>query len=143
MTWWLPWHPDWYFNAGALLLAVLLDAVFPEPPNSIHPVAWMGKVISALERLAENLGNFGAFTVGALMAVAVPALFGCVAWFAVLGLLALGDIAFLIGAAILMKTTFAVRGLARAARETQAQYRGRRDSDGSLQPARSGQPRRF
>ena len=119
MTWWLPWHPDWYFNAGALLLAIALDAAFPEPPSAIHPVVWMGKAISALGRLAEGLGNAGAFALGALIAVAVPALFAGAAWLAVISLYALGDIPFVIGAALLLKTTFAVRGLGRAAQETQ------------------------
>ena len=119
MTWWLPWHPEWYFNAGALLLAIVLDAAFPEPPSLFHPVVWMGKVITALERLAEGLGNGGAFLVGVFIAVAVPGLFGGAAWIAVIVLYSLGDIPFLIGAALLLKTTFAVRGLAGAARETQ------------------------
>ncbi len=119
MTWWLPWHPDWHINAGVLLLAIALDAAFPEPPSAIHPVVWMGKAIAALERLSEGLGNSGAFALGALIAVAVPALFAGAAWLAVVVLYALGDIPFLIGAALLLKTTFAVRGLARAAQETQ------------------------
>ena len=119
MTWWLPWHPEWYFNVGALLLAIALDAAFPEPPSAIHPVVWMGKAIAALERLAEGLGNGGAFALGVFIAVGVPALFGGAAWLAVTVLFALGDIPFLIGAALLLKTTFSVRGLGQAARETQ------------------------
>ena len=119
MTWWLPWHPEWYFNVGALLLAIALDAAFPEPPSAIHPVVWMGKAISALESLAEGLGNGGAFALGALIAMAVPALFAGAAWLAVSALYAFGDIPFLIGAALLLKTTFSVRGLGQAARETQ------------------------
>ena len=99
MIWWLPWHPDWYINAGVLVLAILLDAAFPEPPNSVHPVVWMGKVINALERLAEGLGKPGAFALGVFIAIAVPALFGGVAWLAVIVLYGFGDIAFLIGAA--------------------------------------------
>ena len=119
MTWWLPWHPDWHINAGALLLALALDIALPEPPNAIHPVAWMGKTISALERLGVGYGNKMSFLVGVFMAVSVPVLFGGAAWLAIIVLRELGDIAYLIGGAILLKTTFAVRGLGRAARETQ------------------------
>lgn len=119
MTWWLPWHPDWQFNVAVLLIAIALDIAFPEPPNALHPVAWMGRVISVLERLAEGLGNAGALILGAVMALAVPALFGGLAWLGVIFLYALGDIPFLFGAAVLLKTTFAVRGLGRAAIETQ------------------------
>ena len=119
MTWWLPWHPDWHINAGVLLLALALDIALPEPPNAIHPVVWMGKTISALERLAAGLGNKMSFLVGVFMAVSVPVLFGGVAWLAAIGLREIGDIPYLIGCAILLKTTFAVRGLGRAARDTQ------------------------
>ena len=58
MTWWLPWHPDWQINAGVLLLALVLDIALPEPPNVFHPVAWMGKVISWMERLTEGLRRY-------------------------------------------------------------------------------------
>lgn len=119
MTWWLPWQPDWLVNVAVLLLAVVFDAMFPEPPNAIHPVVWMGKAISALERLGDGLGSAGAFTLGAFIAVGVPALFGGAAWLMVIALYALGDIPFLIGAAVLLKTTFSVRGLGRAALDTQ------------------------
>ena len=119
MIWWLPWHPDWLVNVAVLLLAVAIDARFPEPPNAIHPVVWMGKAISALDSLGGGLGNGGAFTLGVLIAVGVPALFGGAAWLAIIGLHALGDIPFLIGAAVLLKTTFSVRGLGQAAREIQ------------------------
>ena len=119
MTWWLPWHPDWQINVGVLLLALALDIALPEPPNVIHPVAWMGKVISWMERLTEGRGDKAALLTGVGIAVSVPVLFGGVAWLAAIGLRELGDIPFLIGCAILLKTTFAVRGLGRAASDTQ------------------------
>ena len=125
-TWWLPWHPDWQLNVAVLLLALALDILLPEPPSAVHPVVWMGRLISVLERFAAKTGNTAAFLLGALIAIALPALFAAAAWLAVVALFALGDIPFLIGAAVLLKTTFAVRGLASAARETQ---RSIEDSD--------------
>ena len=119
MTWWLPWHPDWQFNVGVLLMAIILDILLPEPPNAIHPVVWMGKGISVLERLAEGCGNTASLLIGAGMAIVVPAFFGGAAWVAVISLRELGELPFLIGGAILLKTTFAVRGLGRAALDTQ------------------------
>ena len=112
---WHPWSGDWRLDAGMLLLALLIDLALPEPPNALHPVAWMGKAIAALERLADGRGNAAAFMIGAAMAIAVPATFGAAAWLAMLGLRELGALPFLIGGAILLKTTFSVRGLARAA----------------------------
>lgn len=119
MIWWLPWHPDWRFNVAVLLIALALDLLLPEPPNAIHPVVWMGRLISIFERFATKTGNTVVFLLGVFMAAALPALFAAVAWLAIIALFALGDIPFLIGGAVLLKTTFAVRGLASAARETQ------------------------
>ena len=119
MIWWLPWHPDWQLNVAVLLIALALDILLPEPPNAVHPVVWMGKLISILERPLKRLGNAAALSLGILIAVLVPTLFAAAAWLAAIALFALGDIPFLIGMAALLKTTFAVRGLANAARETQ------------------------
>ncbi len=119
MIWWLPWHPDWYINAGVLLIALALDLAVREPPNVLHPVAWVGRLISALERLAEGRGNTASLLIGAGMAIGVPALFGGAAWIATIGLRELGDLPYLIGGGLLLKTTFAVRGLGRAAQDTQ------------------------
>ena len=33
-----------------LLVALIIDLVLGEPPRIIHPVVWMGKVASSLER---------------------------------------------------------------------------------------------
>ena len=119
MIWWLPWHPDWQLNVAVLLIALALDILLPEPPNAVHPVVWMGKLISILERPLKRLGNAAALSLGVLIAVLVPTLFAAAAWLAAIALFALGDIPFLVGATVLLKTTFTVRGLAGAARETQ------------------------
>ena len=107
-----------------LLLALLIDLALPEPPNALHPVAWMGKAIAALERLADGRGNAAAFMIGAGMAIAVPAAFGAAAWLAMIGLRELGALPALIGGAILLKTTFSVRGLAVAANHTRSLLEG-------------------
>lgn len=116
---WHPWSGEWHLDAGVLLLALAIDLALPEPTNALHPVVWMGKSISALKRLAVGRGRTAAFLIGLGMAVALPAAFGGAAWIAMLGLRELGGIPYLIGGALLLKTTFAVRGLARAARDTQ------------------------
>ena len=41
-------------DALALLFAVGLDRLLPEPPARIHPVVWMGHAISAMERVAPQ-----------------------------------------------------------------------------------------
>jgi adenosylcobinamide-phosphate synthase len=37
-----------------ILLAVLIDWLFGEPPNEWHPVAWFGEFVQALERRAPH-----------------------------------------------------------------------------------------
>lgn len=39
------------FWSKVLLLAVLFDILFGEPPAFIHPVVWMGKLIDCLRAL--------------------------------------------------------------------------------------------
>ena len=120
MAWqWQPWHANWQTDAGMLLLALALDLALPEPPSAVHPVVWMGKATAALERLARGRGNRAALVIGAGIALAVPLAFGGAAWLAMVGLRQLGELPYLIGGAVLLKTTFAARGLARAASDTQ------------------------
>ena len=38
------------FALGTVLLAGLFDVLFGEPPTPVHPVAWIGKLISFFER---------------------------------------------------------------------------------------------
>ncbi|MFH1086957.1 MAG: adenosylcobinamide-phosphate synthase CbiB [Chloroflexota bacterium] len=40
-------------NLLVLLLAVALDILLREPPAAVHPVVWIGKVISVFDRLAR------------------------------------------------------------------------------------------
>ena len=53
------------------------------------------------------------------MAILVPAVFGGLAWLLANGLREVGPIPYLLGGAVLLNTTFAVSGLARAARSVQ------------------------
>ena len=66
---WRVWPGEWYLDAGALLIAFVLDMVFRELPGAIHPVVWIGKVISRIERVGALLrGPVPAFAWGVLMA---------------------------------------------------------------------------
>ena len=117
---WRVWPGEWYLDAGALLLALALDLALRELPNAVHPVVWMGKLVSLLERIGPSAGSRTASLIwGAGMAVFVPVLAGGLAWLAANGLRELGPIPYLIGAAALLSTTFAVKGLAQAAKSIQ------------------------
>ncbi len=112
---WRLFPGEWYLDAGALVLALVLDLALRELPNRLHPVVWMGRIVSWMERVGPSPeSRWLALNWGAVMAVAVPALFGGVAWVAANGLRELGTIPYLVGETVLLSTTFAVKGLAQA-----------------------------
>lgn len=97
--------------AGALALDLLLG----EPPNAFHPVAWLGKVIALLQKIAPSRGKAAQLLYGTGIAVFVPFLFVA---FGLVVLYTLGKVSpwlLLIGGVLLFKLTFAVRALDTAA----------------------------
>ena len=97
-----------------LLLAVALDLALGELPNRLHPTVWMGKTISWGEKLAPK-GRRGQLAFGAALAVTIPVLWGGAAYLGVWGLNNVHELAYLLVAALILKTTFAVKMLHRAA----------------------------
>ena len=96
-------------------IAVVLDIAFGDPPNVIHPVAWMGKVISLLERGGLKLKPAGQFIYGILMTLFTSALFAVPAFFLLDYLRDFNLWVYIIVAAVLLKLTFSIRGLGSAA----------------------------
>ena len=115
---WQAFPGEWHLGAAVLLLALVFDCILGEPPDVLHPVVWMGKLIALLERLFPMGGNATSLLAGAGIALFVPALFGLAAWLAVQGLRELGTVPYLLGGALLLKTTFSVKGLGEAAQVT-------------------------
>ncbi len=101
-----------------LAVAVALDAALPEPPNAIHPVAWIGKGVSFLERIAPMSGRAAPLAAGVGIAVAVPVLAAAAFGWAGVGLHEAGALAYVLVGGMLLKTTFTVRGLRTAAIST-------------------------
>ncbi len=116
---WQTFPVEWQINAAVLLLALVIDRILGEPPEAFHPVVWMGKLITLLGRLLPVKSKAASLLTGAGIALFVPALCGSIAWLAALGLRELGTIAYLLGGALLLKTTFSVKELGRAAQITQ------------------------
>ena len=94
-------------------LAFLVDIVFGEYPDRIHPTIGIGKIISYLKRKAKSPnprvekanGVFMALVI--MMVVALP-VFLLLFW---LRQLPYGEILYIIVGAILFKATFAIRGM--------------------------------
>lgn len=95
-----------------IIIALLIDRFIGEPPNSLHPVVWMGKVISFFdERIARGHPRRERLF-GALMALAVILMFSI----AVLLLMALvrdslGLLVWAVVGGILLKTMFAMSAM--------------------------------
>jgi adenosylcobinamide-phosphate synthase len=106
-------------NIGVLVLAVILDITLGEPKGPVHPVVWIGWMISGAEKLAPKDGAVRQLLFGVGVAVLVPGFFGAAFYFAGSGLSAISDWAYLVGGAVLLKTTFAVKALAQAGLEVQ------------------------
>ncbi len=60
----------------ALAIAVLLDLLLKDPPNILHPTAWMGTLIGRLWGRRTPRSRAGAFIKGMMICITVSALFG-------------------------------------------------------------------
>jgi adenosylcobinamide-phosphate synthase len=106
-----------------LALALGIDLTQGEPPASLHPVVWLGRLIAALERHAPTSDNarllYGAACVGSVVG-------GCAACGRlaemILGRLPMG--ARMLATAWLLKSTFALQSLVDAAESVRAALEG-------------------
>ena len=111
--------------------AYALNLSFGEPPDAVHPVALIGRAI-AVGRAFALRGSLAQLARGALVALAIPVGSAMVAWAASRSLDRLGLVG-VVGAALLLKPTFAVRALGQAA----LRVRDALDA-GDIQAARRG-----
>ena len=114
------------------VLAVAMDCFLPEPPNRIHPVVWMGVIAHRLARIAPTRPA-PALVFGGLITLLVVGGSTVAAWLAMSALESLGTVAYLVGGTVVLRTTFTVRGLSRAARQTERSL-----EQGRLDEARTG-----
>ena len=99
---------------GALAAALLLDWLIGEYPSPLHPVVWMGRLISGLLRLAPASGWWKQLIFGAILTAGVTAL--CAAATAlVMHLAARVPLVAVVVGALLLKASFALRALGAAA----------------------------
>ena len=125
-----PWWDGLLLNVLVLLLAVALDRLMPEPPSRVHPVVWMGRLITVMERQAPRQ-PVPAFLFGCVIVVIVVGGTTALAWFAMAALAPISPVAYVLGGAFLLRTTFTVQGLSAAAGRTRHAL-----TSGSLDDAR-------
>jgi len=98
-----------------LLLALVLDLALGDPPDVIHPVAWMGKITSFLEKRCRSQSHAVQFLYGMAIVLFIMALFTLPAYFTLLYLRGFSPVAYVIVGAVLFKFTFSLSGLRQAA----------------------------
>ena len=98
-----------------LLLALIIDLALGDPPNFIHPVAWMGKVASFLEKRCTGKSNAIQFLYGAGMVLFIMALFTTPPYFILVSLQNLSSVLYVVMGAVFFKLVFSLRGLRKAA----------------------------
>jgi adenosylcobinamide-phosphate synthase len=97
-------------SALILVIALLIDLVFGEVPDKVHPTVWMGRVITFLKPKIRNRNSLIEKLNGILLALFVIALFSVPTYFIILwSRQLLGWAAYIIVAAVLLKMTFAVK----------------------------------
>lgn len=125
------WWDSFLLNSLTFLLAVGLDRILPEPPARFHPVVWMGRSIAAMERFAPRRAVI-ALLFGSLIVLIVVGLWTALAAIAMAGLASVHWLAYVTVGAIILRTTFTVRGLSSAAKRTRHELR-----EGRLESARA------
>jgi adenosylcobinamide-phosphate synthase len=98
-----------------LIVAVMIDLIFGDPPNALHPVFWMGQVISFLLKGSQKRSSKVQFIWGLAVTLLTMGIFVTLVFFLLNWLKNWNLIAFIIVAAVLFKTTFTLKGLWRAA----------------------------
>jgi len=92
-------------------IALAIDFAAGEPPDACHPVAWMGRVISFLERKGLRRSPSRQFAYGVMITIAVVALFAALPYLLLPRLQGVSFVAYVITGGVLLKLTFSLRGL--------------------------------
>jgi adenosylcobinamide-phosphate synthase len=102
-------------NIVILLLALAIDLTIGEYPRPLHPVVGMGKVASLGLRIAPRRGRWAQLIYGAGVVILTIALFTLLVYFLLSYLRGLNTVAYVVVAALLLKSTFSLRELRRVA----------------------------
>lgn len=97
--------------------ALLLDICFGELPNAVHPVAWLGKLISLEMKLAPAKSRSWQLAYGALAVLVTVSATAVLSLWLVAYLRTLSLCLYVLTCGLLLKFTFSLRGLVRAARK--------------------------
>lgn len=95
-----------------LILALIIDLIFGDPPDRLHPTVWMGRLIAFLKRVLKGGSPKVERVKGAILCMVSIMVFTVPAWLLLIAVNSyLGAIAYVILAAIALKPTFAIKGM--------------------------------
>ena len=94
-----------------LLLALIIDLLVGEYPRRLHPVVWLGSLISLELRLAPRRGKRAQLSYGAGMVLLTTGLLGAGTYFLLDYLRDVSMFAYIVVAVLLLKSTFSVKEL--------------------------------
>jgi len=99
-------------SALILALALVIDSIFGEPPDRFHPTVWLGNTIAFLKPRFRSNNPAKEKINGGLLCIAVALLFAVPVFLIVFSTrLFFGPIPYVIISAILLKLTFALKGM--------------------------------
>ncbi|KAA1282288.1 MAG: cobalamin biosynthesis protein [SAR202 cluster bacterium] len=97
-----------------LFIAVIIDVLFGDPPNKLHPTAWIGSSIMWLKRLTPK-SNTSRFLYGAMIAITIPTMWAGSSYIVGHIAMSLNGIVYVLVSALILKTTFSIRMLHKTA----------------------------
>ena len=97
-----------------LLIALTLDLALGEPPNTWHPIAWLGKLISLEMKLAPDTGKVRQVVYGSSMVLLTLGLIVLPIYFLLAFLKEINPVIYIAIAGLLLKYSFSLRGLGQA-----------------------------
>ena len=62
-----------------LFIAVVTDLLFGDPPNKLHPTAWIGSSIMWMKHMTPK-SNTGRFIYGAIIAITIPSIWAILSY---------------------------------------------------------------
>jgi len=97
-----------------LVIALFLDIFLGEPPNTWHPVAWLGKFIAWQTGIIPGKRKTTQLVYGIFIVVLTTVIISVAAYLLLLYLKGANSLAYIVTGGILLKYTFSLRGLKKA-----------------------------